>query len=125
MDQIVARTKDHEFRNYLILQKVERMWLYVASPRQILQYIAVISHGKSPGEIAVGSNGLGNADFNARLLKGNGGYAYEIKELYQLHGPVPLKEMQQKYGVTFPQRYIYVTNSMAKEIVLQDQIRIF
>ncbi|KAG5352060.1 hypothetical protein C0989_003985 [Termitomyces sp. Mn162] len=91
-------------------------------PRQILKYIAVINRGKSPSEIGL-EDGLG-ADFNAGL-QGPSVYAYEIRELYQLRQPIPLAEMQQKYRVTFPQRYIYVPDGMAKDIELEDQTRLF
>ncbi|KAG6917679.1 hypothetical protein DXG01_001654 [Tephrocybe rancida] len=99
------------------------MWFYVSAPQQTLQYIAVVSHGKTPGEIDGDSNGLGNIEFNTR--RGGKSYAYEIKELYQLHESLPLAEMREKYRVTFPQRYSYVTESMAKDIVYHDQIRLF
>ncbi|KAF8887858.1 hypothetical protein CPB84DRAFT_1684550 [Gymnopilus junonius] len=107
MNYIIQRTKNHEFRKYLISKTVERMWLYVSSPDQTLRYIATISHGKSPGEIEV-EDGMGNADFNAGLKKGLAAYAYEIKELYQLNEPLALAEMQKRYGMTFPQRFSYV-----------------
>jgi len=122
MNHIVERTKNHEFRKYLISNTVQRMWLYVSSPDQTLRYIATISHGKSPGEIKV-ENGMGNADFNAGLKESIA--AYEIKELYQLKEPLALTEMQAKYGATFPQRFSYVSAKMIKEIVLEDQIRLF
>ncbi|KAH0588187.1 hypothetical protein H2248_006902 [Termitomyces sp. 'cryptogamus'] len=117
MDQIVSRTKKHEYRSYLIPSTVRRM-----CPRQILKYIAVISRGKSPSEIDL-EDGLG-ADFNAGL-QGPSVCAYEIRELYQLRQPIPLAEMQQKYRVTFPQRYIYVPDGMAKDIELENQTRLF
>jgi hypothetical protein len=84
----------------------------------------VISDGKSPGEIEV-EDGMGNADFNAGLKKDVAAYAYEIKELYKLRYPLPLADMQKKYGMSFPQRFAYVTESMVKDIVVEDQIRLF
>jgi predicted transcriptional regulator len=96
----------------------------VSSPDQTLRYIATISHGKSPGEIEV-EDGMGNADFNAGLKKAVAAYAYEIKELYQLKEPLALTEMQARYGASFPQRFSYVSAKMIKEIVLEDQIRLF
>ena len=94
----------------------------MSSPDQTLRYIATISHGKSPGEIEV-EDGMGNADFNAGLKKA--AYAYGIKELYQLKEPLALTEMQARYGVTFPQRFSYVSAKMIEKIVLEDQIRLF
>ncbi|KAG6822023.1 hypothetical protein H0H92_015609, partial [Tricholoma furcatifolium] len=78
-------------------------------------------HGKSPGEIE-DEKGLGNANFNK---KEPGAYAYEVQELYQLHQPLPLAEMQQKYGVSFPQRYVYIPDTLARDVVVEDQLRLF
>jgi hypothetical protein len=66
---------------------------------------------------------MGNAEFNAGLKESIA--AYEIKELYQLKEPLALTEMQAKYGATFPQRFSYVSEKMIKDIVLEDQIRLF
>ncbi|KAH8832507.1 hypothetical protein DL96DRAFT_1417353, partial [Flagelloscypha sp. PMI_526] len=122
MNRISARTKNHEFRKYLIPNAVKRMWLYVSSPDQTLRYIATISHGKKPGEVE-DEDGIGNADFNAGLKES--GFAYEVKELYELQQPIPLKDMQDKYGATFPQRYTYVLEAMIQDVVLDQQIRLF
>ncbi|KAK7054267.1 hypothetical protein R3P38DRAFT_3171879 [Favolaschia claudopus] len=124
MNRIVERTKDHEFRGYLIPKAVSRMWLYVSSPEQTLKYIAVVSHGKCPGEIE-NQDGIGNADFNAGAGVACRAYAYEIRELYELLEPLPLKQMQSQYGVSFPQRYTYVLQRMIDDIVLEDQKRLF
>lgn len=96
----------------------------MSSPDQTLRYIATISRGKSPGEIEL-EDGMGNADFNEGLKKAIATYAYEIKELYQLKEPLPLTEMQGRYGATFPQRFSYVPEKMIGDIVLEDQIRLF
>lgn len=98
--------------------------LYVSSPDKTLRYIATIGHGKVPGEIEK-EDGVGNADFNAGLKKAVAAYAYEIKELYQLKEPLTLAEMQARYGVTFPQRFFYVSDRMIEDIVLEDQVRLF
>ena len=65
---------------------------YSSKPDQALRYIAVISKGKAPGEID-DEHGEGNYEFN----KQKGGFAYEIKELYQLKRPIPLDELKTKY----------------------------
>jgi predicted transcriptional regulator len=98
--------------------------LYVSSPTQTLQYVAIISHGKKPSEIAV-EDGIGNADFNAGLKKDVAAYAYEILQLYELRNPLPLKEMQRRYKASFPQRYAYVSQRMLDDIAVEDQIRLF
>ena len=91
-------------------------------PDRTLRYIATISNGKKKGEVEQ-ENGIGNADFNAGLKESIA--AYEIKELYQLKEPLPLAELQKRYGVAAPQRYTYVPGKMMEDIVLEDQIRLF
>ena len=91
-------------------------------PDRTLRYIVTISHGKKPDEVEQ-EDGIGNADFNAGLKASIA--AYEIKELYQLKEPLSLAEMQKRYGAAAPQRYIYVPGKMVRDIVLEDQIRLF
>ncbi|KAF9516631.1 hypothetical protein BS47DRAFT_1340511 [Hydnum rufescens UP504] len=118
------RTKNHEFRKYMMSNKVQRVWIYVPTPDQTLRYIAVISHAKAPGEIER-EDGVGNAEFNAGLMQEMATHAYEIKELYQLRHPIPLQVMQRTYGVTFPQRYSYIPETMMADFLLKDQIQLF
>ncbi|KAF5373673.1 hypothetical protein D9758_000948 [Tetrapyrgos nigripes] len=127
VDWIVSRQKTHEFRKYLLSSTVERMWMYTSSPTQMLQYVAMISHGKKPGEIDSSDAGLGNGEFNQGVhgCSGPSGYAYEIKELYELREPLKLKDMQQRYGVTFPQRFMYMPKKMLEDIAIEQQKRIF
>lgn len=91
---------------------------------QTLRYIAVISHAKLPGEIEF-EYGEGNSEFNAGLRQDVATHAYEIKELYQLRVPIPLHVMQMTYGVTFPQRYSYIPETMMQDFPLKDQIQLF
>lgn len=97
--------------------------LYVSRPIQTLRYIATISHGKRPGEIAV-EDGIGNADFNLNAGRKDA-FAYEIMELYELREPLPLARMKSKYKTTFPQKYSYVIQWMLSDITLEEQIRLF
>jgi len=122
MDLIVRREKNHEFRKYNISQEVKRMWLYVSSPDQTLRYVAIISNAKRPGEIEL-EDGVGNADFNAGLKVAS--YAYEVKEIYQLREPLPLTVMQERYSMSFPQRFSYVPEKFLQDIILDDQERLF
>jgi predicted transcriptional regulator len=122
MNHIVERTKNHEFRKYLLPNTVQRMWLCVSSPDLSLRYIATISRGKLPGEITM-EDGMGNADFNSGLKESIA--AYQIMELYQLKEPLSLTQMHAKYGATFPHRFSFVSANMVNEIVLKDQIRLF
>jgi hypothetical protein len=164
MKLTLDRTKNHEFRKYMMSNKVQRVWwvrffapidhhltcgnkgstslrlvcavvsgsqqrtdlLMQLKPPvdQTLRYIAVISHAKAPGEIER-EDGVGNAEFNAGLMQEVATHAYKIKELYQLRHPIPLQVMQRTYGVTFPQRYSYIPETMMANFLLKDQIQLF
>lgn len=89
---------------------------------QTLRYVAVISHGKAPGQLE-SEDGVGNAEFNAGLTESK--FAYEIEELYELREPLALVEMQKTYGVTFPQRYSYAPESLLEAVILNEQRQIF
>ncbi|KAE9405160.1 hypothetical protein BT96DRAFT_988707 [Gymnopus androsaceus JB14] len=121
---IVARTKNHEFRKYLISGNVQRMWFYVSAPDQTLRYVAVVSHGKVVGKIE-NEDGLGNADFNAGLKRDDAKFAYEIKELYKLHDPLPIATLSKSYSISPPQRYAYVPEALFNDIAWDQQERLF
>ncbi|KAF9070946.1 hypothetical protein BDP27DRAFT_1322929 [Rhodocollybia butyracea] len=100
------------------------MWFYVSAPEQTLRYIAVVSHGKAVGEIER-EDGLGNADFNAGLMKDVAKFAYEIKELYKLHDPLPIATLSELYSISPPQRYAYVPETLFKDVTWSEQERLF
>ncbi|KAJ7286119.1 hypothetical protein C8J57DRAFT_657926 [Mycena rebaudengoi] len=124
ISNIVSQVKNHEFRKYLIPGAVERMWFYVSAPDQTLRYVAVISHGKAVGEIEK-EDGLGNAMFNAGLIKDDATFAYEILELYQLHKPLPIADLTSSYGVSPPQRYAYVPQALFDDVTWSEQEKLF
>ncbi|KAJ7361158.1 hypothetical protein DFH08DRAFT_366784 [Mycena albidolilacea] len=127
MNNIVARSKNHEFRNYPISRTVERMWLYVSSPDQTLRYIAIISQGKVPGEISDGDSGLGNSDFNNKLTVtiGAASHAYEVIHLYKLAQPLHISLLRERYSVSPPQRYTYTPKQLLDDVKLEDQEMLF
>jgi hypothetical protein len=94
---------------------------YVSSPDQTLRYVAVISNGKSPGEVAT-EDGIGNADFNTSLKESE--YAYEVLELYKLRIPLPITDMKE-YGLGVPQRYTYVPEKLFQDVVVGEQEKLF
>jgi predicted transcriptional regulator len=121
---IVSGDKDHEFRHYLLPKCVRRMWIYETSPVSSIKYIADISHGKKPGEIA-NVKGLKNAEFNT--LKGEVEYAYEIWKLYALERPVSIQDAKDRGWLRGPpQKYCYVKQPMietlkgAKMLLIRD-----
>ena len=93
---------------------------YSSKPDQALRYIAVISKGKAPGEID-DEHGEGNHEFN----KQKSGFAYEIKELYELKRRIPLEELKAKYKTTYPQRFVYVPPKLLEDIKLEEQTRLY
>ncbi|KAF8204433.1 hypothetical protein K438DRAFT_1932445 [Mycena galopus ATCC 62051] len=128
MNNIAARSKNHEFRKYLVSRTVQRMWLYVSSPDQTLRYIAIVSQGKVPGEIGEGDSGLGNADFNNGGPSTNIGgarYAYEILHLYKLRQPLHISVLGEQYSISPPQRYMYTPRQLLDDVKLKDQEMLF
>ncbi|KIJ38988.1 hypothetical protein M422DRAFT_32862 [Sphaerobolus stellatus SS14] len=122
MNNIVSRKKNHEFRKYLISENIERIWFYVSSPDQHLRYAAVISKGKPIGEIE-DEEGLGNADFNKGLKESK--FAYEIHHLYRINSPLKHTELKSDYGVSPPQRYIYMRGKLFTDVVWEEQEKLF
>jgi hypothetical protein len=104
MANIASRIKTHEFRKYLIPASVKRMWLYTTAPKQCLQYVAVISNGKRPGEISAEDMAFGNDDFNVGRKESM--YGYEILHLYELEEPLSLEDLIERSFVKgAPQKY--------------------
>jgi hypothetical protein len=121
---IASRAKNHEFRKYLIPNSVKRMWFYTSSPAQRLQYVAVISNGKKPGEIDKTEFHIGNAEFNAGDMGSS--YAYEIIHLYELGQSLSLQELiGKKYLKGPPQKYQWVSEEMVDDIPLESLKMLF
>ncbi|KAH8803240.1 hypothetical protein F5884DRAFT_804834 [Xylogone sp. PMI_703] len=116
VNNIVNRSKDHEFRSWPVPQGVSRLWIYETRPTSELRYMAVIGTAKRPGEIT-DIRGLGNASFNAQtgsLMR----YAYEILELYELADPLSLEELREKEWISSPpQKYVYVRPAVLDQLI--------
>ena len=100
--KIVDRTKNHEFRRQVIPNTVSRIWIYETYPTRLLQYMAVISPAKRPGEIT-NEDGIGNAQFNAKDPN-CGELAWEILELYELADPLPWGTIEANEWLNAPPR---------------------
>ena len=110
---IVRRTKNHEFRNYLLPVSVRRLWIYETSPASAIRYVATISHGKRPGEIR-NSDGLKNDEFDRGSMEGRVKYAYEILRLEELEEPFTLGALKANGWLGgAPQKYCFVKPAMA------------
>jgi len=77
---IINRSKNHEYRTYLLPATIEKIWIYQTAPISAITHVARISPGKLPGEIT-NLDGENNEDFNEGKL---GGYAYEILGLWEV-----------------------------------------
>ena len=101
---IRCREKNHEFRKYLPKRALGKIWFYVTKPVSALVYIAevgpVIEYPQR-----IGIPGVGNMDFNAGLKVSK--YAFPILHLYKLKQPLPLAELQRRFGFTAPQAFVY------------------
>ncbi|KAL7271741.1 hypothetical protein RUND412_005481 [Rhizina undulata] len=124
MANIASRAKTHEFRKYLLPATVTTMWFYTTSPVQMLEYVAVIDNGKTPGEIDPSDDGIGNKDFNAGLKESM--YGYEILQLYRLKQPLSLKALVRRdYIKGPPQKYQWVKQEMLDDVALDEQEKVF
>lgn len=122
MENIVAGTKNHEFRAYKIPNTVSRMWLYITKPASELRYMACISEAKVPGEID--EDGIGNDKFNQR--KSDSKFAYRLYKVYELNDPVPLHEMKERdwlHGA--PQKYNYVPPAVVGQLMANLRCSVF
>ena len=122
---IVNRTKNHEFRNYLLPLSVNRLWIYETSPASAIRYVATISHGKRPGEICE-PNGLRNDEFDRGDLEKRVKYAYEILKLEELEKPYTLATL--KYNGWLggaPQKYCFVKPEMATALSVATRRLVF
>lgn len=114
VEKIVDGTKNHEFRSYRIPPTVSRIWIYVTQPLCHLKYMAIISNAKEAGEIE-DESGVGNAEFNRGQ---DAKFAYELKQVYQLNNPVPIKLMKENGWVNQPpQKYAYVPPTVLGELL--------
>jgi predicted transcriptional regulator len=121
---IVSRLKTHEFRKYLVPNSVRRMWFYTSVPTQSLQYIAVVSNGKTPDDISDSDGSLGMSDFKSGLKESL--YGYEILELYEVEEPYSLQDMKERGWIKGPpQKYQWVPKEMLDNIPLEGLKKVF
>lgn len=106
MEEIVDRTRDHEFRNFKIPSTVSRLWFYEKDPKSRVKYMASIGSAKQPGDIE-SLEGYGNENFNSSNAGSN--FAYEILQVYELADPLSLKTLKANAWMeTPPTRYTFV-----------------
>ncbi|KAL4932401.1 uncharacterized protein BDV17DRAFT_254363 [Aspergillus undulatus] len=120
---IANRTKNHEYRRYLLPSTVQRIWFYTTAPLSRLEYVARVSRGKTRGEVPE-DGGIGNKEFNAGLKISN--YAYEILELWRLQEVITLKGViKAGYLKGAPQKYSWVPVELLKTRPLERQVELF
>ncbi|KAJ5131345.1 uncharacterized protein N7515_007384 [Penicillium bovifimosum] len=123
MQNIVSRSKNHEYRSYLLSPSIKYIWFYTSSPTKEIQYVARISPGKDPGEVPE-DGGIGNADFNAGMKSSK--YGYEILALWRLNVPVGLERaIAEGYLKGAPQKYCWVAWDFLLEYPLDRQVLLF
>ncbi|CAG8924216.1 unnamed protein product [Penicillium salamii] len=123
IENIAWRTKNHEYRSYLLPQSIQRIWFYTSSPIQSFEYVAQISHGKRPGEVPDDGR-IGNAEFNTGLK--NSGYGYEILTLWKLKDPITLKQaIADGFLKAPPQKYCWAPVGFLEEYQLETLTLLF
>lgn len=107
VELISKKYKNHEFRNYIPKQDVDRLWIYTSTPIKKIEYVLDIDKiVKYPETIP--EDGIGNRDFNTH--SNNYSYAYHIKHLHKLKDPIDLVTLQANFNFTAPQSYFYLEN---------------
>ena len=101
---IESREKNHEFRGYLPKITPRKIWFYITKPVSSLVYIAEVGSAVVYPQ-KIGIAGVGNSDFNAGRKMSK--YAFPIMHLCVLKRPLPLVELQEKFGFTAPQGFVY------------------
>jgi predicted transcriptional regulator len=123
MQNIASRSKNHEYRSYLLSSSIQHIWFYTSSPTKQIQYVARISPGKEPGEVP-DDGGTGNADFNAGMKSSK--YGYEILALWRLNTPVSLERaVAEGFLKGAPQKYCWVSVDFLVKYPLERQVLLF
>jgi len=123
IQNIASRSKNHEYRSYLLPQSIRQIWFYTSSPVQCIEYVARISQSKRPGEVP-DDGGIGNAEFNAGLKNSN--YGYEILSLWKFKEPVSLKQaIKEGFLKGPPQKYCWVSLEFLEKCPLEQLDQLF
>ncbi|KAF7586211.1 hypothetical protein BBP40_009290 [Aspergillus hancockii] len=123
MKNIAAKAKNHEYRRYLLPSTVRHIWLYTTAPISRIEYVARVSHGRTPGEVPE-DGGIGNADFNAGKKVSK--YAYEILDLWRLNEPINLKlAIAKGFLKGPPQKYCWAPLVLLESCPLDRQDHVF
>lgn len=116
LQDIVAGTKDHEFRPYKFPAGTTRLWIYTTRPVGEVRYMARIGPPRKQGE-PNSQSGLGNAEFNKGDLGANM-HAYELIQVYELNNPVQKSEMKEHgMGEKSPHRYRIVPPAVVGQLL--------
>lgn len=119
MHSIATGAKNHEYRRYFLPSTVRRIWFYTIAPNSRIEYVAHVSHGKVPGEVAE-NGGIGNEDFNADRKDSK--YGYGILDLWRLREPSSLKTaISEGFLKGAPQKYCWVPLALLERCPLDRQ----
>ncbi|KXG46354.1 uncharacterized protein PGRI_052100 [Penicillium griseofulvum] len=123
IQNIASRSKNHEYRTYLLPPTITHIWFYTTSPIKRIEYVARISPGKVPGEVS-DDGGIGNAEFNAGLKQSK--YGYEILVLWKLKMSVSLEmALVEGFLKGAPQKYCWVSSDFLQRFRLDGQDLVF
>ncbi len=123
VEKIVSRDKNHEFRNYIPKEGIEKLYIYTTSPVSKIEYIATIDKIVTCPE-KISFEGTNNDTFNRGEVSK---HAYHISEHYRLENPITLKEMKEVYKVNPPQGYTYVNRNkgLKDRLSKEKKIKVF
>jgi hypothetical protein len=131
LTQILSGIKSHEFRRYLLPSSIKRIWFYRTSPHSSIEYIVMISPGKtrvkpghwgnSAGEFPLEETGIGNKEFNSFHEEWEGyDFANEICEVWRLEEEITLERLKGEVGMkAAPRGWMYMPERIL-EVVGED-----
>ncbi|KAJ5084203.1 hypothetical protein NUU61_008782 [Penicillium alfredii] len=130
MNQIINRTKNHEFRKYRLKPEVKRIWFYRTAPHSSITHICETLPARTRNhadDAPLQEDGLGNAEFNNRHKDWIGyDFAYRMVSVYELLRPITLREMREKYGFkAAPRGLVYLPQSIRESVKWQEQKLLF
>ncbi|WWC71172.1 uncharacterized protein I206_105125 [Kwoniella pini CBS 10737] len=124
MQQIVNKSKTHEFRKKLYPSSVVRIWFYETFPISAITYICEINpaHIRDKNGL-LDTIGIGNKEFNEPHKDWLGyEYAYKVISCYKSNRPITLNEMKSKYGINgAPRGMVYVKQKMMEDVKWDEQ----
>jgi hypothetical protein len=125
MGQMIAGTKNYEFRKYRMSHMISHVYFYLLAPTSAIRYVASVGTVHSRLEDGpIPETGIGNKEFNEGNPEWRGyDFAYKITGLWELDQQITMQELRETYGLKGPPRsLVYASEEMRSDYGL-DKMR--